>query len=58
MFIGNLLGQWQETMFNKKQSDSVFLLFIFLGTIRWNKLLCVFFGLSTNDDAFFTWLFI
>ena len=42
MFIGNLLGQWQETMFNKKQSDSVFLLFIFLGTIRWNKLLCVF----------------
>ena len=43
MFIGNLLAQWQEALFNKKQSGSVFLLFIFLGTIHWNKLFfCIF----------------
>ena len=42
MFIGNLLAQWQETVFNKKQSDSIFLLLIFLGKLRWNKLFCVF----------------
>ena len=43
MFIGNLTVQWQESVFNKKQRDSVFLLFIFLGTNHWSKLFfCVF----------------
>ena len=43
MFIGNLTVQWQESVFNKKQRDSVFLLFIFLGTNYWSKLFfCVF----------------
>ena len=43
MFIGNLTVQWQESVFNKKQRDSVFLLFIFLGTNHWSTLFfCVF----------------
>ena len=43
MFIGNLIAQRQESVFNKKQTDSVFLSFIFLGTNHGNKLFfCVF----------------
>ena len=29
MFIGNLIAQWQESVFNKKQRDSVFFIIHF-----------------------------
>ena len=33
MFIGNLIAQWQESVFSKKQRDSVFFYSFFLGRI-------------------------
>ena len=43
MFIGNLIAQWQELLFNKKQSDSVFYYSLFSGQIARINFSCALF---------------
>ena len=43
MFIGNLIAQWQELLFNKKQSDSVFYYSFFSGQIARINFSCALF---------------
>ena len=56
MFIGNVIAQWQESVFNKKQRDYYS---FFLGRITGINYSSGFlFGLSTDDETFCTWLLI